>query len=77
MGQFACILFYMDPLDADAPAGCLHIPAFADGMVKLGDLIGLGQVGIKVVLPVKGAVQLDFPVQAEPRLHRQFHRLPV
>ena len=59
--QFAGILLDMDPGDAD-PFGVpffiddgIQISALAEGHIVLGNLIRLGQIGIKIVFAVRFA----------------------
>ncbi len=71
----ARILLHMQAGDAD-PLGHLavglniHIAARNDRVLVLADLIALGQVGVKIVLPVKARIVVHLPVDAEPGLHR-------
>ena len=75
---FARVLFQVDALDPHQTRhACAHVDQhFAlahDGVVKLADLIALGQIGIKVVLAVKGRHQVDLRLQTQAGPHRLFH----
>ena len=56
MHQLARVFFHMDAGDADAfllaVDADVDMPAQADGLVPLGDLVILRQVGIEVILTV-------------------------
>src|SRR6516165_2430910 len=78
----AGILLEMQPGDADLAHGPVgHVqtdPAVSDNrLLILRDLITGRQVGIKVVLALEDAVQVDLGIEAEPGLDRLLNAKPV
>ena len=57
MHQFSGILLHVDFMDADdlflIPHLDFHPAVLADGKIQLADLVGFGQIGIKVVFAVE------------------------
>ncbi len=57
VNAFAGIVFHVNPRDSDALRravdGDIHAAMLGNGLVVLGDLIPLGQVGIKIILACK------------------------
>ena len=77
MDRLARILFQMDAFNAHQTRHTgrhfdQHFPLAHDGVVKLADLIALRQVGVEIVLAVKGRTQVDRSLQPQPRAHRLF-----
>ena len=76
--RFARVLLKVSSSDSD----CLYTavaqddvdlaPAH-DGMVKLTDLVTLGQIGIKVVLAIKDGMLSNFGLDAEAKHHGHAH----
>jgi hypothetical protein len=70
----------MNPVDAHFAYSrfCLHIQVAAatERKIVLGDLIGLGEIRIKVILPIKLAEVSDLAVQGQscayPVLQKRF-----
>jgi len=78
MNGFAGVLFKVNPLDPHQTRDAgrqvnQHLAHSHDGMVKLADLIALRQVGVEIVLAVKGRGQVDLRLQAQPGAHRLFN----
>jgi hypothetical protein len=77
------ILFEVNAFDAHQPrGGCAliigtqfhqHFALAHDGRVELGNLVALRQVGIEVILAVKGRGQMDLGLQPKPGAHRLRH----
>ena len=68
---FPGVLFQMDALDPDqtGDAGAhfdQHFTLADDGVVKWRNLIALRQVGVEIVLAVKGRAQIDLRLQPQP-----------
>ena len=73
--ELARVLLHVDLVQADeAPALQRKAPAPADRRVELGDLVGLGQVRIKVVLAVKARHGRDVAAQRKARARGLLHR---
>ncbi len=75
--RFARVLFKVDAFNAHQPRRAVaqfhqHFTFAHNGVVKLRDLIALWQVGVEIVLAVKGAVQVDLGLQAQTRAHGLF-----
>ena len=69
------VLFKVQPGDADLPCAAvgefdLHRAGADDRLLVLADLIAGGQVGIKIVLAVEAADQVDVRLQSKPGAHR-------
>ncbi len=78
MDGFARVLFQMDAFDADQPrnAGASSTstsPSPTTGVVKLAYLIALRQIGVEVILAVKGRAQVDRSLQPKAGPHGLFH----
>ena len=54
-----------------------HLPVHAEGLVVLGDLVALRQVGIEVVLAVEDRALGDLAAEAEAEQHRHLDRALV
>ena len=69
------------PMRSDAAAVLdrdddVDVPALRDGLVELGDLVALRQVGVEVLLAVELGPAADAGVETEAELHRLAdHRL--
>ena len=80
MHQLARVFFHMDAGDADAflltVDPDVDVPAQADGLIPLGDLIVLRQIGIEVILTVHLIEFLNVAVQRQAcpdgKLHHPF-----
>ena len=81
VNQLSGVLLHMNLMDADLLAAVLrldlHIAVPADRRVKLGNLIVLGVIRIKIVFPVKFAVAGNLAVGSQPHCHGIFHDLFV
>ena len=79
--QLARVLLHVQLVDADGALPLLgtdgHRSVPGDGQVELTDLIGFGQIGVKIVLPVKLAVPGDLAVQGQPSFDRVFQHLCI
>ena len=67
MFGLAGIFLKMQPVDAHMARSAIgqfevHIPPLADGFIKLGDLVALGQVGVKIILTIKYRTLVDLRV---------------
>ena len=76
------VLFHVDTLDPDKARGAVahfhqHLAFAHDGLIKLADLVALGQVGVEIVLPVKGGLEVDLGLEAKPRAHGLFNAVFV
>ena len=74
MDRFTRVLFQMDAFDPHKTCHAIahfnqHFTFANDGMVKLGNLIALRQIGIEIVLAIKGTVEVDLRLQAQPCAH--------
>jgi len=77
MDRLARVLFDMDPFDphpaGDARAHLDQHLALADQrVIELRNLIPLRQIGIEIVLAVKGRAQIDLRLQPQTGAHRLF-----
>ncbi len=81
MNQFAGIFFDVDSGDADGLGTCcsfdIQVTVLAEGQVILGNLIGLRQVGIEVVLPILLGEGSDLAVGGKAGLDGIVHHLLV
>ena len=82
MDQLAGVLLHVELVDTDGllPAGLGvdgELAVADDGEIELGDLVGLGEVGVEVVLPVEPAGPGDLPVQGQAHLHGVLQHLLV
>ena len=81
MDQLSRILFHMDLMDAYKLLSCfrfdLHLSIPANGKVKLGDLIILWIIRIKIIFPVKFAVPCNVTVCGKSHCHRIFQNLLI
>ena len=77
MHQFASVFFHVKPFYTDTLQigfltffSHLHFnPAiFSDWLIKLGDLIILGQVGIKILFAIKLTVRSNMQIEGKSRL---------
>ena len=78
--RLPCILFQMQPLNADLDVFKLPLPVRSDGhehcsfadnrLLELRNLVALRQVGIEIVFAVKHRLFVDLRLQPEPRAHR-------
>ena len=79
--QLARVLLHVDPRDPDPllPAVDFHLdPAVLGGRCGvLGDLVPLGKIGVKVILPGEVALPVDPAVGREGHPDHEFHDLPV
>src|ERR1019366_7109457 len=76
------ILLQMQPRHADLPGGAigefdLDLSLADDGVLVLADLIAGREIGIKVVLSVEAAHDVDVRIQAEAGAHRLRYALAV
>ena len=71
----------MNPGDADALGLAVHLDiqmaVFRQGQLVLGDLVALGQVGVKIVFPGKDRLRIDPAVGGQGHLQGVLHRLLV
>ena len=84
MHQLSCVFFQMEPGNANALRGTFHgnvkKSLLSQGEIILADLVGLGEVGIKIILSVKpggfpnGTVQGESPPNPEAYSLRIEHR---
>ena len=77
MNGFTRVLFEVNSLYAHQPCGTVahfnqHFAFADDGVIKLRNLIALGQVGIKVIFAVKRAFKVDLGLEAQSRAHGLF-----
>ena len=82
MDRLAGVLFQMNPLDPDQTGDPLairfggkfdqHFTFTHDGVVKLTDLIALRQIGVEIVLAVKGRAKVDLRFQPKARPYGLF-----
>ena len=76
MDALARIVFHMDASDSDALGRSVHRnvdPAvLGQRLLVLGDLVALGQIGIKVILAGKAGNRADATVERQRGLNRQF-----
>ena len=75
--QLARVLLHVQLVNAHGAAPHLHRPVPADGQIELGDLVGLGQIGVEVVFPVEPAVPGDGAAQGQGGPDGVLHHLPV
>ena len=79
--ELAGVLLHVDAGDADGPALPVHLdlhPAvLANGQLELGDLVALGQVGIKIVLAGEAVLPVQARVGGQAQLDGRFHHLAV
>ena len=76
--RLASVLFQVNPLNAHQTGHTgthfdQHFTLAHDGMVQLGDLIALRQIGVEVILAVKGRAQVDRSLQPKAGPHGLFH----
>ena len=77
VNRFARVLFQVNSFHAHQTR-CIvaelyqHFAFAHDGVVQLRNLIALRQIGVEVVLAVKGAVQIDLGLEAQTRAHGLF-----
>ncbi len=82
MNRFARILLQvqtLDPHGEDRAVVALDrdLALADDRVLKLADLIALGQIGIEIVLPVKARPGIDLGPQPQARDHRLLHAAPI
>ena len=81
MVQLACILFHVDTGNADAfmlaVNNDINVTAQADRLIKLGNLIVLGQVRIEIVFTVKFVEFLNIAVQCQTCFNSEINNLLV
>ena len=70
MEAFAGILFHVQAGDADALWACVGVgismyAVLGEGLVELGDLVALGQVGIEVIFAGEDGAFADLAVKGE------------
>ena len=79
--RLAGVLLQMQPFDADRQRLAIDIDldfALADDrLLVLADLIALGQVGVKIVLAIENASEVNFGVQPEPGAYRLCNALGI
>ncbi len=76
--QLARVLLHVQLVDAHRLAAAdVHPAVPGNGQVELGNLIGLGQVRVEVVLPVKAALFGDLTPQGQTGLDGKFQHLLV
>ena len=73
MHQFARIFFDVHVVDAHGLLGFpqleVHSAAHTDRLPVLGNLVTFGQVGVKVVLAVKSATEVDAAAQSQAQAY--------
>ena len=81
MHQFSSILFHMNLVDSNGFFSCrglyIHMTVPADRQIKLGDLIVLRVIRIKIIFSVKSAVLGDLTVGGKSHRHSIFHHLLI
>jgi len=69
---FPGVLFHVDAGDADALGLAVHadvdVPVLADGLLELGGLVALGQVGVEIVLAGEDRHGIDRAVGCQAHL---------
>lgn len=76
--QLAGVLLDVDAGDADPPPRRqLHIAVLAQRLVKLGDLVGFGQIRIDVIFPIHLGDPVNFAVGDQPGHDAVPHDLAV
>ena len=80
--RFAGVLLEMQPLDADLDLALgahveQHFALADDGVLELGDLVALRQVGIEIVLAVEDRALVDLRLEPEAGAHRLAHAFLV
>ena len=68
MNKLAGIFFQMRSVDSYFLSFDGDMPGTTNGMIVLGDLVSLGQVGIEIILPIKLRRGGDFAVEGKPGL---------
>ena len=81
---FSGVLLQVSPLERDVACferafgvGDRQIALTADRLIKLTDLITLGQIGIEIVFAIPFGVPRDFAVQCQSCFDRQFESAGV
>ena len=79
---FSGVFLKMQLMDAHMAGGAIrpeqvHIATLADRLVKLGDLVTLGQVGVEVILAVEEGTGIDLSVHDGCQQRAFFHRFRV
>jgi len=65
------------PADIPLRHGNIHVAAKCQGLVVLGNLVALGQVGIKIVFAVKVGKRAQFGMHGSRQQHALFHCHPI
>ena len=78
MGVLAGILFHMgafniDPEDFPIIELYVYIPVMGDGLIVLGNLVGLSQVRIEIVFAREPTERRNFAVERQANLDRVFY----
>ncbi|EKD60492.1 MAG: hypothetical protein ACD_54C00703G0001 [uncultured bacterium] len=76
--RLARVLFEVDAFDPHQTGDARrqfhqHFALADDGVIELRNLIALRQIGVEIVLAVKGRPQVDRGFQPKPGAHRLFH----
>jgi hypothetical protein len=73
VNEFACILLQVQPLDANAVCFPIDLDfdlaGADDGLLVLGDLIALRQIGVEVIFPVEHGGEIDLGLKPEAGAH--------
>ena len=80
--RLAGVLFHVDALNPHHACSTIaklhqHFAFAHDGVIELRDLIALRQVGVEIVLAVKGGPEVDVCLEAKARAHRLFDAIFV